>query len=392
MVQSFRLHIDTYHKVERNFRGQGTIQTSKTMIEVTHGNILEADAEALVNTVNCVGVMGKGIALQFKQAFPDNFAQYERACRNKEMRPGRMFITATDRLVNPRIIINFPTKRHWKGKSRLQDIRSGLGALIADIKRLEIRSIAVPPLGCGNGGLDWAQVKPLIVTAFAELPEIQVLLFEPQAAPDAEAMPVATRKPDMTRARALLIRLMEVYREQGYKLTRLEIQKLAYFLQEGGEPMRLRYVKHQYGPYADNLNHVLQHIEGHYIRGYGDRSSSNRAAIYPTPEGVEAARAFLVSSADVTERLDRVSRLIEGFETPYGLELLATVHWVAKSSPQAATGISVAIQKVQDWSSRKRERFRPDHIQNAWRRLKDEQWLEQFVSDEESGLHGSGLE
>jgi len=149
------------------------------MIEPIHGNILEADAEALINTVNCVGVMGKGIALQFKQAFPDNFTQYERACRDKEVQPGRMFITPTGRLANPRFIINFPTKRHWKGKSRLEDIKAGLDALIEDVKRLKINSIAVPPLGCGNGGLEWAQVKPLIVSAFAELPDVQVLLFEP---------------------------------------------------------------------------------------------------------------------------------------------------------------------------------------------------------------------
>lgn len=344
------------------------------MIESTRGNLLKADAEALVNTVNCVGVMGKGIALQFKQAFPANFAQYERACRNDEMKPGQMLTVATERLVNPRFIINFPTKRHWKGQSRLEDIRAGLDALIAEVKRLSLKSLALPPLGCGNGGLDWAEVKPLIEAAFAELPDVRVLLFEPQAPPQAEAMPVATHKPEMTRARALLVRLMEIYSEQGYRLTRLEIQKLAYFLQESGEVMRLRYVRHQFGPYADNLNHVLQLLEGHYIRGYGDRSS-NRAAIHPLPAGSEAAQSFLAASTEVGERLNKISQLIRGFETPYGLELLSTVHWVARNEPLVVTDAAAAIERVHAWSARKRDLFKPEHIQKAWQRLHSQNWL-----------------
>jgi len=351
------------------------------MIETKHGNILEADAEALVNTVNCVGVMGKGVALQFKQAFPENFKQYERACRAKEVQPGHMFTVPTGKSSNPLFIVNFPTKRHWKGNSRLEDIKAGLGALIKEVERLRIHSIAIPPLGCGNGGLDWSHVKPLIESAFAELPSVRVLLFEPQVAPEASNMPVATRRPEMTRSRALLVQLMDIYRERGYKLTKLEIQKLAYFLQEAGEMLRLRYEKHKYGPYADNLNHTLQHIEGHYIRGYGDRS--NRAAIHPLPEGVETASAFLAAAPDVAERLKKVSRLIEGFETPYGLELLATVHWVVKSEPLAVTNDFDAIQRVQRWSSRKRQIFKPEHIRKAWQRLKDEHWLSHLSYSQE---------
>lgn len=163
------------------------------MIELTRGNILEADAEALVNTVNCVGVMGKGIALQFKHAFPDNFDAYQRACRNHEVSLGQMFIVPTGRMVNPRYIINFPTKQHWKGKSQLSFIQAGLKSLIQEVRRLGIASIAVPPLGCGNGGLEWTQVVPMINEAFTGLPDVQVLLFEPQGAPATEAMPVRTR-------------------------------------------------------------------------------------------------------------------------------------------------------------------------------------------------------
>lgn len=343
------------------------------MIEFKQGNLLEENAEALVNTVNCVGVMGKGIALQFKQAFPENFRQYEKACRVDEVQPGRMFIVPTGSLFYPRYIINFPTKRHWRGKSKIEDIKSGLKALVAEVQELSISSIAIPPLGCGNGGLDWAKVRPLIESAFAKLPEVKVIVFEPTGAPEVDKIQVATSKPNMTRSRSLLIRLLELYGIPGYRLTMLEVQKLAYFLQTAGEPLKLRYVKHKYGPYADNLNHALQRIEGHYIRGYGDRSRESE--IYVLPEGREAAQTFLETELDAKERLERVSHLITGFETPYGMEMLATVHWVAQENHQAAKDAEVAIALVHEWSDRKRKLFKPEHIRKAWQRLHEQGWL-----------------
>ena len=149
------------------------------MIELTRGDILSAEAEALVNTVNCAGRMGRGLALQFKRAFPENFTAYAAACQRGEVQPGRMFIVETGQPTNPRYIVNFPTKRHWKDMSRIDDIDAGLDALIADVERLHITSIAVPPLGCGLGGLDWADVRPRIERAFAELPDVRVLVYEP---------------------------------------------------------------------------------------------------------------------------------------------------------------------------------------------------------------------
>lgn len=226
------------------------------MIERKSGNMMDSGAEALVNTVNCVGVMGKGVALQMKQAFPDNFTQYERACRAGDMQPGRVLSipTALDR---PRYILNFPTKRHWREKSRLEDIDSGLQSLVQEVMRLGIRTIAIPPLGCGNEGLDWADVAPRIEKAFADLPSVRVMVYEPMGSPASAAMSVATDRPKMTRARALVVSLIDSYRIPGYRLTLLEIQKLAYFLQVAGEPLRLQYVKHKYGPYAENLHHAL---------------------------------------------------------------------------------------------------------------------------------------
>jgi O-acetyl-ADP-ribose deacetylase (regulator of RNase III) len=343
------------------------------MIEFKQGNLLEEHIEALVNTVNCVGVMGKGIALQFKQAFPENFKQYKKACDLKKVQPGRMFITYTDKLL-PKCIINFPTKNHWKGKSKIEDIESGLNALVKEVERLHIKSIAIPPLGCGNGGLDWAQVKPMIVNAFAGLSDVRVVIFEAGDAPVTDKIKVATEKPNMTVARALFIRLLEIYEIPGYTLTKLEIQKLAYFLQEAGEHLKLRYVKHQFGPYADNLNHVLQRIDGHFIRGYGDRTQ--RSQMYVLPEGKKAAHIFLEQHPEASERLERVSNLITGFETPYGMEMLATIHWVAtKEDPQAAKDCEQAIALVQQWNERKRKLFKPSHLQKAWERLKQQNWL-----------------
>jgi O-acetyl-ADP-ribose deacetylase (regulator of RNase III) len=155
------------------------------MIELTHGDILQSEAEALVNAVNCVGVMGRGLALQFKRAFPANFAAYAAACKRGEVQPGRMHIVETGQRTSRRLVVNFPTKRHWKDKSRIEDIDAGLDALIADVKRLGIKSIAVPPLGCGLGGLDWADVRPRIERSFAGLPEVRVLVYEPSVSPAA---------------------------------------------------------------------------------------------------------------------------------------------------------------------------------------------------------------
>lgn len=348
------------------------------MIELIRGNLLETEAEALVNTVNCVGAMGKGIALQFKQAFPDNFKAYQAACRAGDMAPGKMFVHATSGLVNPRYIINFPTKRHWRGQSRLEDIEFGLKALIAEVQRLGIHSIAVPPLGCGLGGLDWRVVRPMIEQAFTVLPKVRVLLFKPAGTPDAKAMPIRTERPKMTPARALLIKLMDAYAALDYRRTLLEVQKLAYFLQEAGELLRLKYQAGHYGPYAANLNKALEAMEGHYLRGCGD-SQKPDAEIDLLPGAVEEASHFLVGQVESLSRLERIADLIEGFETPYGMELLASVHWTAHyggpNQQRPAANPEEAIAQIHTWNPRKQRVFKPEHIRTAWRRLEQNGWI-----------------
>jgi O-acetyl-ADP-ribose deacetylase (regulator of RNase III) len=352
---------------------RGIIETEFPMIEFTHGNLLQADAEALVNTVNTAGVMGKGIALQFKQAFPANFAAYQKAAKRNEIIPGKMFVFETGTFSNPKYIINFPTKRHWRGKARIEDIETGLQDLVRVLREKEIHSVAVPPLGCGFGGLNWDDVRPMIVSSLETLPEIRALIYPPEGTPSAEKMRVGTSRPRLTIGRAALIELIEKYALPGYQLSQLEIQKLAYFLQAAGEPLKLNYVKQQYGPYAENLHFVLQALNGHYLRGYGDRSG--RTNLHLLQGANEEAESFLNAYPETKERLERVSQLIEGFETPYGMELLATVHWLADEDPAVKEGPQAAVKGFEEWNQRKRDYFKPEHIYTAWERLHDFSWL-----------------
>ncbi|WP_437486681.1 macro domain-containing protein [Sorangium sp. So ce1014] len=344
------------------------------MIELTRGDILRAEAEALVNTVNCVGFMGRGIALQFKHAFPRNFAEYVAACKRGEVQPGRMLVVETGQLTSPRYIVNFPTKRHWKGKSRLADIDAGLEALIADVKRLHIKSIAVPPLGCGLGGLDWADVRPRIERAFAALSNVRVLVYEPSGPPAAGQMTRSTDPPEMTPGRAVLVGLMERY--LGGLLdpfvSLLEVHKLMYFMQEAGEPLRLRYEKGPFGPYAENLRHVLARIEGHLLSGYADGGDAPEKQLELVPGAASDAAAFLSGHPDTRARFDRVADLVEGFETPFGMELLATVHWVA--TREEVAGPVAAVDAVHQWNERKRA-FSARQIHLAWDILASKGWV-----------------
>ena len=356
------------------------------MITFSKGDLLRSEVDAIVNTVNCVGVMGKGIALQFKQAFPRNYEAYRRACDAGQVQLGKMFVFDTGSMISPRWIINFPTKDHWKSKSRLQDIATGLQDLKDVIRRLGIRSIAMPPLGCGNGGLDWRDVEPIIRTAFEDMPELDVRLYAPGAAPKVDEMRVGTKKPPMSRGRALVLRLLGLYGAAGYRHSLLEVQKLTYFLQEAGEDLKLGFNKYHYGPYAENLNHVLQRIEGHFIRGYGDRSQA--AEIYVLGEGAREAEAFLDKEEGAQARLERVAELIEGFETPYGLELLSTVHWIATHEADAADPEHV-VEAVRSWSPRKAAVMREPHIRMAYQHLRDQGWLKGSSGDVEAGAGDS---
>ncbi len=347
------------------------------MIEPTRGNLLAANAQALVNTVNTEGVMGKGIALQFKNAYPQVFKDYAQACKAGQVRLGHMDVHDLGSIGGgARWVINFPTKGHWRSGSKLADIASGLNDLVATVKRLGIESIAIPPLGCGNGGLNWSDVRPLIDRAFADLPAVKVLMFEPAGAPAAAVMPVSTNKPKLTTASATLILLMHRYL-QGLLdpfVTLLEVHKLMYFMQEAGQPLKLKYEAAQYGPYATNLGHMLKRLEGHYVLGNGDGNSDPTKPLEPLADGVDQAFDFLARDDETNKRLERVTRLIEGYEDSYGMELLSTVLWVMVHDPEARKDSLTAIRQVHAWSARKRQTLKPEHLAKAWLRLKQEEW------------------
>ncbi len=344
------------------------------MIEYKVGDILAEDVEAIVNTVNCVGVMGRGIALQFKKAYPENYKVYAAACKRKEVQPGKMLIHDLNSFMNPRYIVNFPTKRHWRGKSRIEDIESGLVALAQEIEKSKIRSIAIPPLGSGLGGLRWDEVRPLIEDALKDFDDLRVVIFEPRGALQAQAMVKSKDVPNMTKGRAALVSLMQSYLNglMDPSISLLEVHKLMYFLQESGQKLKLRYQKAIYGPYAGNLSHVLNKIEGHLVSGYADGGDAPDKELQLVPGAVKDAQAFLNDDKDTKAHLKKVADLVEGFETPFGLELLATVHWV--STKMDAVSIEDVIAETYAWNDRKKQ-FTPRQIEIAHKVLEQKNWL-----------------
>ena len=341
------------------------------MIEYKNGDILREDVEAIVNTVNCVGIMGRGLGLQFKNKFPQNFKEYQLACTNKEVQLGKMFVHQTGQLINPKYIINFPTKGHWKQNSKIEDISNGLDDLITIIEKYSIKSIAIPPLGSGLGGLDWKMVKKLIEEKLKNI-NCTVILFEPLEQKIEKS--ITKEIPKMTAGRAALIGLMDRYL-QGLMdpfISLIEVHKLMYFMQESGEELRLKYKKAQFGPYADNLRHVLNTIEGHFISGYEDGGDAPTKQLKLIPKAVEDAKNYLINKKNTNENFVKVAKLVDGFETPFGLELLSTVHWVVKN--ENASNLEEVISKIYNWNERKKQ-FSRKQIQIALDTLVKNDWL-----------------
>ena len=345
------------------------------MIAYKTGDILKEEAEALVNSVNCVGVMGRGIALQFKRAFPENFKAYVAHCKRNAMQPGRLLVFETGQLTSPRYIINFPTKRHWRGKSRIEDIESGSAALAEEIRSRNIRSIAIPPLGSGLGGLNWPEVRVRLQAALKEFEDVKIIIFEPGGGSADERANRSSDVPEMTSGRAALVGLMDCYLRGLLDpfVTLLEAHKLMYFMQIVGEPLNLRFTKGHYGPYADNLRHVLHAIEGHLVSGYADGDDVPGKELKLVPGGIEEARAFLEHHPDTRARFERVTELVQGFESPFGLELLSTVHWVAnEQNPQTLDDL---VTHTYAWNERKRQ-FSLRQIKIAFEVLSEKGWIE----------------
>ena len=283
--------------------------------------------------------------------------------------PGKMFITDRNALNPPRFIVNFPTKRHWRGKSRIEDIESGLVMLREEIEARDIRSIAIPRLGSGLGGLYWPDVRRLIENALSGM-TAEIIVYEPREAPDARSVARTKKPPKMTTGRAALILLMDRYLRGLLDpfITPIELHKLMYFMQAAGEPLSLEFKKHQFGPYAENLRHVMNAIEGHFISGFTKGGDNLRKQIELVPGAVNDAEALLREHPDTKARLESVCDLMDGFESPFGMELLATVHWVIQN--EGVTEENQAIKSVHEWSERKK-RFTTRQIGIAFDRLVD---------------------
>ena len=335
------------------------------MINYTKGNIIQADVEALVNTVNTVGVMGKGIALAFKKAFPQNFKIYRKLCDDKEFGIGDLLITNTGQ-IRPKFIINFPTKKHWRGKSKIEFIETGMKELVKEINEKQIKSIAIPPLGCGNGGLNWDEVKTIILGELEKVDkDVEVIIYEPGF----NNQEIKSKKQiSLTPARAMLLTSLKNYQVLGYSINLLVIQKIAYFLQRFGEPLNLHYEKGHFGPYSHRLQHLVKYLNGYFLDFKHEATKPSTPVYLRNLDKVEAYNKEYLSS-EQNNRLKEVQSLIEGFESPYGLELLATVDFILQKEEIEDTNI--IIEEIGNWTKRKKKIMKPFHVKVAHQRLND---------------------
>jgi len=347
------------------------------MIQYTQGNLLEAKVEVLVNTVNTVGVMGKGIALMFKDRFPINMKMYAAACKEKQVQTGKMFVTETGELTGPRWIINFPTKQHWRVKSKMEWIVDGLSDLRRFLLDNHITSVAIPPLGTGNGGLHWPAVREKIEVALGDVEGLTVLVFEPTRQYQNVAKRTGVLK--LTPARALIAELVRRYWVLGMECSLLEIQKLAWFLERAIEhtasenPLKLEFKANQYGPYTDKLRHLLEALDGSYLHCEKRIADAGPLDIIWFDDAKKESLQLYLDSKDVKpylNALEYTSRLIDGFESPFGMELLATADWlISKEHCEANTesliegmkhwpgGAHAAKRKVQLFDSNEKSNF-----------------------------------
>jgi O-acetyl-ADP-ribose deacetylase (regulator of RNase III)/uncharacterized protein YwgA len=340
------------------------------MLYLTKGDIFQSKAEALVNTVNTVGVMGKGIALQFKEAFPVNNKKYIEACKNKELFPGKLLaIWDTNLLLGRKLIINFPTKIHWRHPSKYEYIEKGLAALRELLETEKVKSIAIPPLGCGHGGLDWIKVRPMIESYLQGLPH-DIYLFEPNEHIKEVLQKNETKKEvKLTPARAQLLYALFAYESLGEYSSLFAANKLAYFLQRMGQPLKLNFTPHLYGPYAIGVEKVLYALNGVYIKGLEQGNTKPFEPLQLNYEKWSEVKNYVekeLESQDA-DRLKNLIHLINGFSSELSLEILATTDFILRDNPSLSLeGVMNAI-----WKNRKKELFKEEYVSIAYKHLLD---------------------
>ncbi|MEQ9220241.1 MAG: macro domain-containing protein [Cyclobacteriaceae bacterium] len=341
------------------------------MLQFVKGNLLNAEAEALVNTVNTVGVMGKGIALQFKNRYPENYKIYRDACKSGTFHTGEILAVKDGNLMNQKWILNFPTKAHWKGNSRYEYISSGLKALRQTLQEKNIKSVAIPPLGCGNGGLEWSKVKPMIRQSLEDL-DITAFVYEPnEQIKSMLQKEEAPKEVKLTPARAMLLYLLFQYEAMGEQSSLFVANKLAYFLQRSGENLRLKFEAHHYGPYAVQLNHVLLHLNGVYLKGMEQNKVEPYETLSLNYQKLDEIKKYVSRELNPEQqaRLNQVLKLLRGFESSFSIELLATVDYLISSSQKR--DVESVLSGIDQWSIRKSDLFKPKYVEVAFEHLKN---------------------
>lgn len=342
------------------------------MIKYLEGNIFESDAQALVNTVNTVGVMGKGIALQFKKAFPSNYKLYSDACKQNEIAIGKLFVSYDSNLnTGKKVIVNFPTKTHWRKPSEYIYIEKGLDNLISVIEQHDIKSIAIPPLGAGNGGLEWEQVKKIIEQKLSLL-NIDIYIYEPTLKIKEHLKKERVR---LTSARALLLYVLYDLVSNGEYVSEFSSEKVCYFLQRFGadKHFKLKFEPNFYGPYSGKVRFVLNALNGSYIMGFSDMDKKPFDPLTLVADGYETVKDYIERDDELFLIAQKTMNFLNGFYSDFALELLSSIDYLSRKHNTFSQ--DVVSEKLEEWSDRKRSMFsNPKYIDISIGHLKETQF------------------
>lgn len=358
------------------------------MVHVRIGDIFQSDAQTLVNTVNCVGIMGKGIALEFKKRFPDMFDDYLARCKRGEVRLGQPYLYR--RLLIP-WVLNFPTKDHWRSVSRLDDIVRGLEFLERHYKDWGIESLAVPPLGCGHGQLEWRVVGPTLYRHLSRL-EIPVSLYAPLGTAGAELDPAFLTDPtrDLAppaeagtappfRIPAAWVALVAVVKkiEQEpfhWPIGRVTFQKIAYFATIEGVPTGLKYRRGSYGPFSSGVQPMVAKLQNNGL--VIEERQGNLLSIHPGPTFGDAIRKYRSEIEAWGPALRRVTDLFLRMRTA-DAEIAATVVHVAQQKAHEAANLTEreVFEEVLAWKKRRSPPLDERDVASAVRHLNLLGWV-----------------
>lgn len=347
------------------------------MIQYITGNILESKAEALVNTVNTIGIMGKGIALQFKKAYPNNYKAYQYACKRDEVKVGKMFVTTDSNITSgEKIIINFPTKTNWRKPSEYQYIENGLDDLVEIINTKQIKSIAIPPLGAGNGGLNWEKVRKIIEQKLEHLP-IDIFVYEPTLQIQEQ---LKKERVKLTDARALLLYVLFDLVKNGEYVSEFSSEKVCYFLQKFGAKkyFKLEFEPYFYGPYSGKVRYVLNAINGSYLMGFSDMSKKPFEPLTLIADAYPTVKHHVESNPELVEIANKTIVFLRGFYSDFALELLSSIDHI--SNKANTFDQQTIIQGLEKWSGRKRTLFsNPKYLEISLKHLKATNFVYQEV-------------